>query len=230
MNSLKNATKKHDRNHPGRPDENDTPSPNLLVVLALVLCCWRRENGKPALPAIKWYEFVSCDFLVFIIICSASLFFFIIITSSVGCSNLASLDSLLFAKGKMHNFSLDRFRFFRGFIKRNPGNDVHLVEEPGCFCKAVAANETYFFDKETQYSALNFPWLSRRSSSRSASSSEKGAAGWCCGPREPLLAAKRTKIEELILRICCESLKETIPNLSSRSLMFSPRFGNVFNF
>ena len=29
--------KKYDRNHPGRPDENDTPSSNLLVLVLLVL-------------------------------------------------------------------------------------------------------------------------------------------------------------------------------------------------
>ena len=35
MKSLIKQTKKHDKNHPGRPDENDTPSSNLLV-----LCWW----------------------------------------------------------------------------------------------------------------------------------------------------------------------------------------------
>ena len=37
LKSLINPTKKHDRNHPGRPDENDTPSSNLLVVLLVLL-------------------------------------------------------------------------------------------------------------------------------------------------------------------------------------------------
>ena len=49
----KQPTKKHDRNHPGSPDENDAPSSNLLVVLSWCWCwcCWRHENGKPAVPA-----------------------------------------------------------------------------------------------------------------------------------------------------------------------------------
>ena len=44
-----NSTKKHDRNHPGRPDENDILSSNLLVSCWWCWCCWRRENGS--LPA-----------------------------------------------------------------------------------------------------------------------------------------------------------------------------------
>ena len=43
LNSLINATKKHDKNNPGRPEENDTPSPNLLVVLVVVLVLASRE-------------------------------------------------------------------------------------------------------------------------------------------------------------------------------------------
>ena len=37
LKSLIKPTKKHDRNHTSRPDENDTPSSNLLVVVLLLL-------------------------------------------------------------------------------------------------------------------------------------------------------------------------------------------------